>query len=215
MTPEQARTWIIDAMTQWATHAPELRELDAAVGDGDLGVTVSRGTDAVTAALIALPEAPTLPQMCRVAGGTFAKGSPSTMAALLGGGLLAAAKALADQPGFGQDAAHTVLATVIESIATRGRSSLGDKTILDAMIPSLDALAGAAGGPPRMALDAMATAAEAAVTATTGSIARRGRAAWLQERSAGHADPGATAYALLLRALQHAWPTTESAPEEP
>jgi dihydroxyacetone kinase-like protein len=210
MTAEEAISWLTAGLTCWATHAPELRDLDAAVGDGDLGVTVSHGVDAVRTALAALPEEPTPAIVSRAAGAAFAKGSPSTLAALVGGGLLAAAKALAQEPEFGYPAALLTLRTVAQSIAERGRASVGDKTILDALNPSIAAMESVARKPPSDVLDAIATAAQAGVDDTAGSIARRGRAAWLRERSAGHPDPGATAYALLLRCLQQTWPEPEA-----
>lgn len=206
MTAQETLAWLTEALADWATHAPELRDLDAAVGDGDLGVTVARGVDAVRAALAELKLDTAPADVCRASGAAFAKGSPSTLSALIGGGLLAAAKALKPQAGYDYITALTVLRTATSSIAQRGRCTAGDKTILDALEPSLATMESSPAKPGRDLLNAMATAAETAVAETAGTTARRGRAAWLRERSAGHRDPGATAYALLLRSLEHAWP---------
>lgn len=84
-----------------------------------------------------------------------------------------------------------------QAIATRGKSGVGDKTVLDALIPSLDA-AGATADDP---LGAAVQAARAGVEATRDLVSVRGRAAWVGERTRGHADPGAVAYLRLLEAF--------------
>jgi dihydroxyacetone kinase len=206
MTPQEALAWLDEALAGWATHAPELRDLDAAVGDGDLGVTVARGVTAVRSALAQLGAEPRPADVCRAAGVAFAKGSPSTMSALVGSGLLAAAKAIPPDATYDQAAAVATLRTLIDTIAERGHATIGDKTVLDALAPSLIALQSATGRTGEEVLNEMALAAERGVAQTTEAVARRGRAAWVGERTAGHRDPGAVAYALLLRSLQRAWP---------
>lgn len=198
-----------------AERTDELRDLDAAVGDGDLGITVGKGCEAVRARLVAL-EDPTPAQLVKAAGVSAANANPSTMAALVGGGLLAGGKALGDAGSLGRPEAAVLARAVAESIATRGKSAVGDKTILDAMVPSIDALeASPAGSAAAAVLRAMIDAARAGVEATTGLQNQRGRAAWLGARSAGHPDPGATAYLRFLEALAAAWiaPDNESTGE--
>lgn len=198
-----------------AERTDELRDLDAAVGDGDLGITVGKGCEAVRARLVAL-EDPTPAQLVKAAGVSAANANPSTMAALVGGGLLAGGKALGDAGSLGRTEAAVLARAVAESIATRGKSAVGDKTILDAMVPSIDALeASPAGSAAAAVLRAMIDAARAGVEATTGLQNQRGRAAWLGARSAGHPDPGATAYLRFLEALAAAWiaPDNESTGE--
>lgn len=141
-------------------------------------------------------------QIVKAAGVAAANANPSTMAALVGGGLLAAGKALGDAEVLGRTEAVMVGRAIAESIATRGKSAVGDKTILDALVPSIDALeASPAGASDAGVLDAMIDAARGGLEATTGLQNQRGRAAWLGARSAGHADPGATAYLRFLEAL--------------
>ncbi len=188
-----------------AERTDELRDLDAAVGDGDLGITVGKGCEAVRARLHAL-EDPSPVQIVKAAAISAANANPSTMAALVGGGLLAGGKALGEANLFERADALTLARAVADNIATRGKSAVGDKTILDAMVPSVDALEASPVGAPDLAvLAAMIDAARGGVEATTSLQNQRGRAAWLGARSAGHPDPGATAYVRFLEALATAW----------
>lgn len=195
-----------------AERTDELRDLDAAIGDGDLGITVGKGCVGVRARLATL-EDPTPAQILKAAGVSAANANPSTMAALVGGGLMAGGKVLGDAGSVSRVEAIALGRAIAESIATRGKSALGDKTILDAMVPSIDALeASPADSTGASLIGAMIDAARGGVEATTGLQNRRGRAAWLGERSAGHPDPGATAYLRFLEALATAWAIPASQP---
>jgi dihydroxyacetone kinase-like protein len=187
------------ALERLAESRDELRELDAALGDGDLGITIERGCGAVREKLAPLRD-PSPADVLRAAGSAFATANPSTFAALTGGGLLAAAKAVADADELGREGAVTVAHTAADSIRTRGKAELGDKTVLDALVPSVEALEHA-DGDDRSALAAMVEAARQGVEESASSESRRGRASWLRERSAGRPDPGATAYVRFLEAL--------------
>ena len=192
-----------EALARLGESRDELRDLDAALGDGDLGVTVSKGCEAVRARLADLTK-PSPADVLRTAGTAFASANPSTMAALVGGALLTGAKTVAEATDLGPGEAIAFVRAAAASIATRGKAQLGDKTILDAILPSLDALDATTDGDR---LEAMVTAARRAVDETTPLQSRRGRAAWIGERGAGHPDPGATAYLRLLEALHASWPT--------
>jgi len=189
---------IADVATRWAGHADELRDLDAVLGDGDLGITVSAGAAAIVRALAEI-DATSLSEPVTAAGRAFATANPSTFAALFGGGLLAAGASLRAETELTPRVAAVALRALADRISERGGAELGDKTILDALLPSIDALEGADGAPD--ALAAMRTAAWGGVRATTDALSRRGRAAWVGERGIGSADPGATAYARLLDAV--------------
>jgi dihydroxyacetone kinase len=185
--------WILP---RWAAHADELRDLDAELGDGDLGVTVSSGASAIVRELAAAPAAD-VSEVVRRAGEAFAAANPSTFAALLGGGLLAASTRLQGVEELDRGAVVDALTALTARIAERGGAKPGDKTVLDALTPSIAALRTA----PLTAAAAAAAVQEAAwegVRDTAGLVSQRGRAAWVGERSAGRADPGATAYARLL-----------------
>lgn len=193
------------ALEQLAASRDELRDLDAALGDGDLGITVSKSCAAVHTALADLSD-PSPAQVLRSAAMAVANANPSTMAALAGGALLAAAKSAADSTELNRADALRLGRAAADSIALRGKAELGDKTMLDAIVPSLDVLEAAEAADPE-SLGLMVVAARRAVEETTGLQSRRGRAAWVQERSIGHPDPGATAYLRLLEALAEAWPS--------
>ena len=186
-----------------AAHEDELRDLDAALGDGDLGITVRAGANAVTAALAGLPADATLDAVTKTAGKAFSTANPSTFAALVGGGLLAGSKTLAGTESMDRADALRFARAVADRIAERGKAQLGDKTVLDALLPSLDLLERAEGDTATV-VAAMAAVARERVAATASLQSARGRAAWVGERSVGHADPGATAYAILLELLADA-----------
>lgn len=190
------------ALANLATSRDELRDLDAALGDGDLGITVAKGCAAVRRELAALTD-PTPAMVLRTAGAAFANANPSTMAALAGGALLAAARTLGTVAELGPEQAIQLARAALDSVAARGKAEVGDKTILDAIAASVQVLETTRDADP---LEPMVAAARAAVEATTPLQSRRGRAAWVGERSAGHPDPGATAYLRLLEALRAAWP---------
>jgi phosphoenolpyruvate---glycerone phosphotransferase subunit DhaL len=197
MTGDELRRLLIAALPRLEDARDELRDLDAALGDGDLGITVGDGAAAVVVALDGLDPGSTPAAVLRTAGSTFARANPSTFSALVAGALLAAAKDLGDATDI--DAATAIRAATVaaESIATRGKSAIGDKTVLDALVPSL----AAAGADPGRALGAAVDAARTGVEATRDLVSQRGRAAWIGERTAGHPDGGATAYLRLLEAL--------------
>ena len=180
--------------------ADELRDLDAALGDGDLGITVAAGSQAVRAVLAGLGDDAMPAELLKAAAGAFARANPSTMAALVGGALLAAAKEVADAAELDRAAALTVGRVAAESIAKRGKSQVGDKTVLDALVPSLEAMAADPGAP----LPAGIAAARDGVQSTRSLQSMRGRASWLGERSKGLQDPGATAYLRFLEGLDEA-----------
>ena len=193
---------IRNALANLIECSDELRDLDVALGDGDLGVTVSLGAKAVIASLNELSDDATPTDIAQTCATSFADANPSTRAALVAGALLAGARlwegklevSLADVAAFTKAAA--------DSIAKHGKSQVGDKTILDAIVPAADALS--TGPNPAAALDAAIAAAEKAVEDTKALQSRRGRASWLQERSIGLQDPGATAFWYLLRSWKAA-----------
>lgn len=204
VTCKELRDLLKLALGTLPAHADELRDLDAALGDGDLGITVSAGSAAVIKALDALPEEASVADILLSAGKAFSTANPSTFAALTGGGLLAASKVMAGKTSVGKAEAAEIGRAVAGRIAERGKSKVGDKTVLDALIPSLDVLESSNGTAVEL-LTAMIATAQEQVDATAGLKSQKGRAAWVQERSVGHADPGATAYLRFLVALRGAF----------
>ncbi|MDJ0379039.1 DAK2 domain-containing protein [Cryobacterium sp. PH31-L1] len=193
-----------NCLREFTTHSDELGELDRALGDGDLGITVSLGAAAVEEALAVLPDGATPAEVVLACAKAFANANPSTMAALVAGALLAGSRVWGKAESIAGAQIGQFALAAAESISQRGKSQVGDKTILDAMFPAAEALLNAA--PEEDALGSAITAAENGVIASKELQSRRGRASWLQERSIGLQDPGATAF---LRFLQ-SWQSTNT-----
>jgi len=172
-------------------HADELTSLDQAIGDGDHGLNMKRGFEAVLATLPGLADKP-LPEMLKAIGMTLVMKVGGASGPLVGTFFMELGKALPEQPSRVDLVAATDKA--INAVKARGRSDAGQKTLLDVLVPVQVVLAD--GG------DARAIAAEAAQAAdrTTPMLAIRGRASFLGERSIGHMDPGSRSVSLLIGA---------------
>jgi dihydroxyacetone kinase-like protein len=172
-------------------HADELTSLDQAIGDGDHGLNMKRGFEAVLATLPGLAEK-SLPEMLKAIGMTLVMKVGGASGPLVGTFFMELGKALPEQPARADLVAATDRA--INAVKARGRSDTGQKTLLDVLVPVQAIFA--AGG------DAEAIAAEAAAAAerTTPMLAIRGRASFLGERSIGHMDPGSRSASLLIGA---------------
>ena len=209
MTGSELRELLHAVLASLGEQADEFRKLDAAVGDGDLGVTVRQGAAAVRQALDDLGDGgTTVADVIMASARAFSQANPSTMSALTAGGLIKAAKAIGDDP-VNLEQAVAAGRAFYDSVAARGKSSRGDKTMLDAIGPSVDALAATntRGGSGAEGLDAAIAAAERGIEETTPLNSKKGRARWVGERSQGHPDPGAV---LFLRFLE-AWRDATSA----
>ena len=172
-------------------HADELTSLDQAIGDGDHGLNMKRGFEAVLATLPGLADK-SLPEMLKAIGMTLVMKVGGASGPLVGTFFMELGKALPEQPSRPDLVAATDKA--INAVKARGRSDAGQKTLLDVLVPVQGVLAD--GG------DARAIAAEAALAAdrTTPMLAIRGRASFLGERSIGHMDPGSRSASLLIGA---------------
>jgi len=172
-------------------HADELTSLDQAIGDGDHGLNMKRGFEAVLATLPALADK-SAPEMLKAIGMTLVMKVGGASGPLVGTFFMELGKALPEQPTRADLVAATDRA--IDAVKARGRSEAGQKTLLDVLVPVQVIFA--AGG------DATAIAAEAAEGAerTTPMLATRGRASFLGERSIGHMDPGSRSASLLIGA---------------
>jgi phosphoenolpyruvate---glycerone phosphotransferase subunit DhaL len=199
MVPDLVGRLLDAAVATIREHAAELTALDQAIGDGDHGVNMRRGFDAIAEArdqLAALP----LDQALQKAGTTLVMKVGGASGPLYGSLLMAMGKA-----GSPEDAAGMaeVFGQGIDAVKKRGRSDVGEKTMLDVLVPSLHALqAGAAEGAAAGDLTAKLRAVVAdALAATAPMRATKGRASFLGERSIGHLDPGAKSSALLIEAV--------------
>jgi len=203
-------TWLRRSAERIHEAAPELTALDQAIGDGDHGTNMDRGFTAIVVQLDAgTPEA----DGDRALAGTVLRTAGRTLISTVGGAagplygtafMRGGSAILAADPGLSpMDVLLTALDAAITGIAGLGKATIGEKTMLDALIPGLTAgrATQAAGGDLVAVVVAMADAAEAGVASTIPMLATKGRASYLGERSIGHQDPGATSSALLLRTL--------------
>jgi dihydroxyacetone kinase-like protein len=192
--------WIRAFARTIAEHRDELTELDSAIGDADHGTNMDRGMSAAVAALADKPPADPAALLKQV-GMTLVSKVGGASGPLYGTLFLRMAGALGSDPADAEAFARALRAG-LDGVVARGKAEPGDKTMLDALVPACDALdaALAAGEPLGPALAAAATAAREGRDATVPLVARKGRASYLGERSAGHQDPGATSTALLLDA---------------
>jgi phosphoenolpyruvate---glycerone phosphotransferase subunit DhaL len=190
--------WLRDAAGVFHENAAYLTELDSAIGDADHGSNMDRGFAAVVAVLDESSFS-SVDELMKKAGMTLVSKVGGASGPLYGTFFLRFGAALAG--------AEITAATVGEAlkagvggILQRGKAELGDKTMYDAWAPALEAYDSAVAGGTDLG-GALAAAAEAAAKgrdATTPLVARKGRASYLGERSAGHQDPGATSTTLLL-----------------
>jgi phosphoenolpyruvate---glycerone phosphotransferase subunit DhaL len=188
----EAREKLVRALaSSMIGHADELTSLDQAIGDGDHGLNMKRGFEAVLATLPGLADKP-LPEMLKAIGMTLVMKVGGASGPLVGTFFMELGKSLPEQPVRADLVAATDQA--INAVKARGRSEAGQKTLLDVLVPVQIVFAG--GG------DAKAIAAEAAQAAdrTTPMLAIRGRASFLGERSIGHMDPGSRSASLLIGA---------------
>src|SRR5918992_4968786 len=180
-----------------------LTQLDAAIGDGDHGVNMDRGFDAVGKALAAQDGAVPPGKLLVLAGKTLVSTVGGASGPLWGTALRRAGKALGDRPDLDGPGLLEALEAAVAGVVELGAAAPGDKTMVDALTPAVERLREAVGQdvPLREAGAAAPGAAEEGARATVPMHARKGRASYLGERSIGHQDPGATSTALILRAL--------------
>jgi phosphoenolpyruvate---glycerone phosphotransferase subunit DhaL len=183
-----------------AEHRVELIQLDRAIGDGDHGENMDRGFTAVLAALDANP--PDTPAAAlKLVATTLISKVGGAAGPLYGTAFLRASTAVKDRDELTPADLGEALSAALGGIVARGKAELGDKTMVDALDPAVKA---AKGDTAAELLAAAAAAAEAGADATIPIVARKGRASYLGERSAGHLDPGARSTSLLLRAFAEA-----------
>ena len=181
-------------------------ELDGVVGDGDFGYSIARGFEKV------LQE---WDNMDHSLPGNYLKKVSSAIVSAVGGvsgtiwgtAFLRAGMTLGAKTEITRPDVIAMFRSAIEGMKKRGNSDLGDKTLLDALIPAVDALEKAfnEGKETTVALDEAAAVARASAEATRPMIAKRGRAAYTGERSIGTLDAGAVAMAVMFEAVSKAW----------
>lgn len=197
-----AQAWIRQGAEVIAEHRADLNALDRAIGDGDHGENMDRGFQASLAKLDSLPAEANPGDVLKLVATTLISTVGGAAGPLYGTAFLKAAVAIAGATQLDGAAVVALLTAARDGIVLRGKAVPGDKTMIDAWTPAVDAAATAlaVGADDTSMLAAAADAAEAGAVVTEPLVARKGRASYLGERSAGHRDPGAESTALLLRA---------------
>ncbi|RDI53087.1 dihydroxyacetone kinase subunit DhaL [Nocardia mexicana] len=204
MTTLDAVRWLREFAALIDENTDALTELDAAIGDADHGANMRRGTAAVVAAFDESAPA-TAGEALKQAGMALIRSVGGASGPLYGTLFLRMATAVGEN-GLDAPAFAKALRAGLDGVIARGKAEPGDKTMIDALRPAVDALDETLSGGADFdaALSAAAAAAESGRDATTPLQARKGRASYLGERSIGHQDPGATSTALLLTAAHRA-----------
>ena len=199
-----ARRWIELAAADVAQQRDYLVDLDRAIGDGDHGENMDRGFKAALEALGQAQPA-SVAEVLKTVAKTLMSTVGGAAGPLYGTAFLRASKAAGEGDLDGAGVA-AVIAGALNGIQARGKATTGEKTMVDAWTPALEAARAAAesGSDPAAVLEAAATAAEAGAAATEPLRATKGRASYLGERSIGHLDPGAVSTSLILRAAVRA-----------
>lgn len=199
-----ARRWIESSAADIAEQRDYLVDLDRAIGDGDHGENMDRGFKAAVEALGQAQPA-SVAEVLKTVAKTLMSTVGGAAGPLYGTAFLRASKAAGDGNLDGAGVA-AVIAGALDGIQARGKATTGEKTMVDAWTPALEAARAAAesGSDPAAVLEAAATAAESGAAATEPMRATKGRASYLGERSIGHLDPGAVSTSLILRAAVRA-----------
>lgn len=183
-----------------------LTQLDSEIGDADHGINMDRGMRAVIAR-VGTPSDADIGQLFKTTAMTLISTVGGASGPLYGTLFLQLGTAGAGKAELSAADWSTALESAVAAVRARGKAEPGDKTMIDALQPAVDALRAAVrdGAPLDAALTAAEEAAEQGMRATVPLVARKGRASYLGERSAGHQDPGATSSWLLMRAARRAF----------
>ena len=198
LTHGQCLAWLRAFAALINDNTDFLTDLDAAIGDADHGTNMARGT---TAALGKLDDATPLGAMFRSVGMTLVSTVGGSAGPLYGTFFMKFGAKLGDV----EDVSLTTFAAALKAgrdgVVARGKAAVGEKTMIDAMTPAVEAFDSHVGDGPLAAAEAALAAAQQGRDATIPLVAKKGRASYLGERSAGHQDPGATSTAYLFEAL--------------
>ena len=194
---------VLDLVAVINENRAYLSEIDGAIGDGDHGINMSKGFTQCAVALQANPELPGLAQSLDTLAMTLLDGIGGSMGPLYGSFFMDLAESLSGKSQLDAALFGDALANAVAGVETVGNAKVGDKTLMDTLIPARDAYHAAlqSGADFSSALSAMITAAESGWQSTKALQARIGRSARLGERSIGVLDAGATSCFLLLKTL--------------
>jgi len=192
-------TKIKDIMVE---NKENLFKLDSAIGDGDLGITMSTGFSKVYEMISVLGEEDVGRAFIK-AGMTLAETVPSTLGTLMATGFMRAGKSVKDKTEVDLSDFVLMMSAFIEGVMERGKAKPSEKTIIDSLYPAFEALKSASEGNKSLkeGFKQAYDAANKGVEATKRMISKQGRGAWYGEKSIGKKDPGAVAGMLLIKAF--------------
>jgi dihydroxyacetone kinase-like protein len=199
LSGDRIAAWLERAAEVLEQEKARLTELDAAIGDSDHGENMARGFSAVRGKL-AEQDRGDVGALFKAVGMILLSTIGGASGPLYGTLFLEASRRSSGASAIDLPAWTGCLEAGLEGIMRRGKGAPGDKTMIDALKPAIEALKAASGAPLAEALGRAAEAARAGAEATVPLVARKGRASYLGERSVGHQDPGATSVALLVAA---------------
>lgn len=179
-------------------------KLDAVVGDGDFGYSLARGFEIVVSDWEAM-EYTDISGLLKKTAITLTKRIGGTSGPIWGTAFLRAGGALTDKPQPSGEEVIAAFRAAIEGIKQRGNTDLGDKTLLDALVPAVDVLEAELPGGAAQAIEKAAVQARESAEATKGMLAQRGRASYTGERSRDSVDAGAVGVAVMFEAVSRAW----------
>ena len=206
LNAEWAKLWVTRSAASINDQRVELTTLDRAIGDGDHGENMERGFTAVLQKLPDVADSAVPADVLKLVATTLISTVGGASGPLFGTAYLKAGTAVAGKEELDGAAVVALLTAARDGIVLRGKAEVGDKTMIDAWTPAVDAAAAtlASGSTERDILLAAADAAQAGAESTDELVARKGRASYLGERAIGHRDPGAVSSVLLLRAAAEA-----------
>jgi len=211
LTNTDIRHWLERSAQVMHEQNAYLTQLDAAIGDADHGANMDRGFQAVTSKIAGMPDAD-ISTLLKTVGTTLVSTVGGASGPLYGTAFLRAGIAAANKQALESADIVALFTAMLEGIKARGKAQAGEKTMIDALTPAIEAgqQAQAENADPSQILQRMTSAAEEGMKKTVPMLATKGRASYLGERSIDHQDPGATSSWLLIKALSDTVSSTNS-----
>jgi len=195
--------WLEICAKTFREHKDDLTALDAAIGDADHGANMARGFEAVQGKLASM-QGQDIGAIFKTTAITLISTVGGASGPLYGTFFLQAAATAAGKTSLTPAELHSVFHAGLQGLMSRGKAVVGEKTMVDAFLPAVDALKPRGDDAPGNAIDRAVAAAKEGAESTVPLVAKKGRASYLGERSVGHKDPGSVSTILLFEALQQA-----------
>jgi phosphoenolpyruvate---glycerone phosphotransferase subunit DhaL len=203
LTTDTVLRWLQNCADTFDAHKDELTQLDAAIGDADHGANMARGFTAVKGKLGEL-QGKDVGAIFKTVAMTLISTVGGASGPLYGTFFLQAANGAAGKNELTPQEVAAVFSAGLQGLIQRGKAAVGEKTMVDALVPAMEALKPSENDSLAGILDRAVAAAKKGADSTVPLVAKKGRASYLGERSAGHLDPGAASSVLLLESLQKA-----------